>query len=134
MEPYRHLKLDAVMPAHVIYPRVDSRPAGFSAVWMEILRKEFAFDGIIFSDDLSMEGASVAGSIVQRAEAAWSAGCDVLLVCNAPDAVATLLENWKPPQDPVLSARLARMSPAGRWQQDAAKLAAGKAAVASLLS
>ena len=132
LEPYRHLKLDAVMPAHVIYPQVDSRPAGFSPVWIDMLRNEFAFDGVIFSDDLSMEGASFAGGMVQRAEAAWSAGCDVLLVCNAPDAVAEVLDNWKPAHDPVRSARLARLSLQGRWQQDAARYAAGKAAVASL--
>jgi beta-N-acetylhexosaminidase len=101
---------------------------------MEILRKEFAFDGIIFSDDLSMEGASVAGGIVQRAEAAWSAGCDVLLVCNAPDAVASLLKNWKPAPEPLRAARLARLSPTAAWRADAAKLATGKAAVASLLA
>lgn len=129
--PYRHLKLDAVMPAHVIYPQVDARPAGFSPVWMGMLREEFGFDGIIFSDDLSMEGASFAGGIVQRAEAAWTAGCDVLLVCNAPDSVATLLNNWKPAHDPVRSTRLARLSPSGHWQQDVVRYAAGQAAVNS---
>ncbi|MCX7147809.1 MAG: beta-N-acetylhexosaminidase [Rhodocyclales bacterium] len=132
LHPYRHLTLDAVMPAHVIYPQVDSRPAGFSPVWINMLRNEFAFDGVIFSDDLSMEGASFAGDMVQRAEAAWTAGCDVLLVCNAPDAVASVLENWKPAHDPVRSARLARLSPAAGWRQDAVRYAAGKAAVESL--
>ena len=132
MQPYRHLKLDAVMPAHVIYPQIDSRPAGFSPVWIDMLRKDFAFDGVIFSDDLSMEGASVAGGMIQRAEAAWTAGCDVLLVCNAPDSVATLLDNWKPAHDPVRSARLARLSPAEGWQRDTARYAAGKAAVESI--
>ncbi len=130
--PYRRLKLDGVMPAHVIYPRVDHRPAGFSPVWLEKLRKEFGFDGVIFSDDLSMEGAAFAGDMVQRAEAAWTAGCDVLLICNAPDAVATVLENWKPAVDPLRAARFARLSPGGRWQQDAARYAVGRAAVESL--
>lgn len=132
LQPYRHLSLDAVMPAHVVYPRVDSRPAGFSPVWLGMLRRDFGFDGVIFSDDLSMEGASVAGGMVQRAEAAWSAGCDVLLVCNAPDSVANLLDNWKPNADPVRAARLARLSPPVGWRQDAARYAAGKAAVESL--
>lgn len=130
LQPYRHLKLDAVMPAHVIYPQIDSRPAGFSPVWIDMLRKEFAFDGVIFSDDLSMEGASFAGDMVQRAQAAWTAGCDVLLVCNAPDSVASLLENWRPAPDALRAARLARLLPAGRrWQPVAARLAAGRVAV-----
>lgn len=111
MRPYRELKLDGVMPAHVIYPQVDARPAGFSPVWIAKLRQELGFDGVIFSDDLSMEGASVAGDIVARAEAAWSAGCDMLLVCNAPDAVGELLARWRPAADPVRAARLERLRP-----------------------
>ena len=111
MLPYRQLKLDAVMPAHVIYPQVDSRPAGFSPVWLGKLRREIGFDGVIFSDDLSMEGASVAGGIVERAEAAWSAGCDMLLVCNAPAAVGELLGNWRPQPDPVRAGRISRLLP-----------------------
>lgn len=134
LEPYRHLRLDAVMPAHVIYPQVDARPAGFSPVWLEMLRKDFAFDGVIFSDDLSMEGASFAGDMVQRAEAARTAGCDVLLVCNAPDAVASLLENWQPAHDAVRSARLTRLSPVAGWQPDARRYAAGKSAVDRILA
>jgi len=132
MEPYRHLRLDAVMPAHVIYPQVDSRPAGFSPVWIEKLRNEFAFDGVIFSDDLSMEGASVAGGIVARAEAAWTAGCDVLLVCNAPDSVGELLAAWRPAPDPLRAARLQRLAPRARWQRDEAHYAAGCTAVTQL--
>ena len=132
LAPYRRLRLDAVMPAHVIYPQVDSRPAGFSPVWIRMLREDFAFDGVIFSDDLSMEGASVAGGIVERAEAAWSAGCDVLLVCNAPDSVAILLEHWRPAPDLVRSTRLARLAPRDRWRQDAVRYAAGRAAAETL--
>lgn len=110
--PYRQLKLDAVMPAHVIFPRIDSRPAGFSPVWIDKLRNDFGHGGVIFSDDLSMEGASVAGGIVGRAQAAWQAGCDMLPVCNKPETVIELLENWRPEFDSARSARIARLLPA----------------------
>lgn len=113
MQPY-DLSLDAVMPAHVIYPQVDNRPAGFSPVWIGKLRDQFGFDGVIFSDDLSMEGAAVAGDIVQRADAAWAAGCDMLLVCNAPESVDELLARWKPGPDPMRTARVEKLIPRTR--------------------
>ncbi len=106
MQPYHELALDAVMPADVISPVLDDRPAGFSPRWLEKLRLECQFDGIIFSDDLSMEGASVAGSIIDRANAAWDAGCDVLLVCNKPDFVDELLTQWQPEAQPKRAARI----------------------------
>ena len=103
MVPFRQMinfGLAAVMPSHVIYPKVDSRPAGFSPVWLkEILRAQLGFEGCIFSDDLSMEGATVGGGIVQRASAALLAGCDMVLVCNRPDSADALLGglHWEMP-------------------------------------
>ncbi|MBI2311370.1 MAG: beta-N-acetylhexosaminidase [Betaproteobacteria bacterium] len=111
--PFRQMidyGLAGVMPAHVIYPRVDRYPAGFSKVWLRrILRDELRFEGCIFSDDLSMEGASVAGGVVDRANAALSAGCDMVLMCNNPAAADELLDGLKWDIPAVCLARLARM-------------------------
>jgi beta-N-acetylhexosaminidase len=103
--------MGAVMPAHVIYPKVDSKPAGFSSIWLQrILREKIGFQGIIFSDDLMMEGASTAGGVVARANAALNAGCDMALLCNDPRAADSLLEGLeRRPIQPTLARRLDKM-------------------------
>jgi beta-N-acetylhexosaminidase len=86
--------LAAVMPAHVIYPQADAEPAGYSKYWLQdVLRGQLGFTGLIFSDDLSMEGASTVGGIPERARAALDAGCDQVLLCQNPEGQDKLLDS-----------------------------------------
>ena len=102
--------LDAVMPAHVIYEQVDTQTAGFSKRWIqEILRAELGFNGVVFSDDLNMQGASVAGNYASRAEAALNAGCDMLLICNNRAGAIEILEKAELKPSVESSQRLERM-------------------------
>ncbi len=102
--------LTGIMMAHVIYEQVDPVAAGFSSHWIQqVLRKQLDFQGVVFSDDLNMAGAEIAGSFSQRAAASLQAGCDMLLVCNNPQGADEVLESLRDYNNPVSQLRLVRL-------------------------
>ncbi|MEX3839571.1 beta-N-acetylhexosaminidase [Paraburkholderia sp. BR10882] len=116
------LSLTAVMPGHVIYPKVDAKPAGFSRIWVEeVLRKRLRFTGAIFSDDLSMEAARQGGTLTEGARAALEAGCDMVLICNQPHEAGKVLDALRtiePRRAPKASGlRIKRMRARGKAQR-----------------
>jgi beta-N-acetylhexosaminidase len=121
-KPYRELianRLAAVMVAHVSFPAVDSRPASMSSWWIGgYLRGELEFKGAVISDDMSMTGASVVGSAATRVELALEAGCDLVLLCNAPDQVPVVLDSLKGYVNPTAHLRLTRLHGRGNvdWE------------------
>lgn len=113
IQPFKQLiaeGLEAIMPAHVVYPQVDSLPAGFSKQWIQkILREELNFNGTVFSDDLSMEGAAAIGDFPYRAKLALEAGCDMVLVCNNSTAASEVLESIPISSNEIREKRLQTM-------------------------
>jgi beta-N-acetylhexosaminidase len=132
IRPYRKLPLDGVMAAHVIYHCMDCNTAVFSNKWISYLRNDIKFNGVVFTDDLSMAGAGVVGGMLNRVETAYAAGCDMLLVCNAPEVVGEVLANWRPEIDRQRGQRVETLipkQPAMTWdalQADPAYQAAQK--------
>jgi len=109
------LSLASVIPAHVIYPQVDAKPAGFSRVWLQdVLRGKLRFPGAVFSDDLSMEAARQGGTLTEAASAALQAGCDMVLICNQPDEAEKVLDalRFTPAKESL--ARIKRLRPRGK--------------------
>lgn len=132
MRPFSELisakRLDGVMPAHVVYSKIDDNPAGFSTFWLQtMLRQKLKFTGVIFSDDLGMKGASFAGGYSGRAQAALDAGCDMILLCNDSAGLDELLNQFTwPNRAPLCSALALKADPvkvahglsqAERWER-----------------
>jgi beta-N-acetylhexosaminidase len=117
-ERMMHFGMAAVMPAHVVYSSVDNKPAGYSRIWLQqILRQQLNFQGVIFSDDLSMQAAGVAGDFADRAQTALQAGCDMVLVCNHTQAAQQVLESLENYINPVSQMRLIRMHGRGKIER-----------------
>ncbi len=113
LRPFEHMiqsGMEAIMPAHVIYEKIDPNLAGFSSFWLQhVLRRQLRFQGVIFSDDLNMTAADAAGSYAARAASAVQAGCDMVLICNNRQAALEIVEHLQQHNDPAAHVRLLRM-------------------------
>lgn len=113
LQPFAQLasRLDAIMPAHVVYSQIDSKPAGFSRHWLQtVLREQLQFNGLIVTDDLTMQGAAGFGGYADRAHLAFEAGADIVIVCNSRGGVVEILDNVRLPKDGFFEQRLRRYS------------------------
>ena len=134
--PFRRVintHLAGIMMAHVIYEQVDPQAAGYSRYWIEtVLSEQLEFEGVVFSDDLSMCGAEAVGGYPERARRALDAGCDILLVCNNPAGADEVLDSLQGYSSPATQLRMIRLHGqnahadlfvTGEWQQACAELA-----------
>ena len=122
LQPFRHLVghgLAGMMAAHIVFPKVDEQPAGFSGFWIQnVLRRRLNFQGIVFTDDIDMAGAIVAGPAEVRARAALDAGADMVLACNERETIVRILDQLGSYDDPVGHLRLARLHGRGHITRD----------------
>jgi beta-N-acetylhexosaminidase len=120
--PFWHLikqGLEGIMTAHILYPEVDDKPATYSTRWItEILRQQLNFNGVIFTDDLNMGGAAFAATFGERANLALTAGCDMVLICNNPDAAADILDHLPITRDEQRTQRLLTMLHSSSFSRD----------------
>lgn len=129
-------RLQGIMPAHIVFPNIDPRAVGFSRYWLQdILRGELGFEGVIFSDDLSMKGADVAGDYRHKAEQALAAGCDMVLVCNNRAGALTVADYLatSPPRQNHLH-RLSAMKAGQEWSWSALETSDRRASVVEQLA
>jgi beta-N-acetylhexosaminidase len=111
--------LEAIMSAHVIYENISSDLAGFSSFWLkDVLRTRLKFQGVIFSDDLTMAAADAAGDYKERARTALAAGCDMILVCNNQAGAIQVMEELGDYRDPAAQVRMVRMHGRGHVNRD----------------
>jgi beta-N-acetylhexosaminidase len=138
LQPYRDLVangLPAVMVAHVSFPAIDSRPASLSSWWIgHHLRGEMGFKGAVISDDLSMTGASIAGSAAARVQLALEAGCDLVLLCNAPEEVPAVLDSLEGYVNPAAQLRLSRLHGRGDFDWETLHASADWAKASALVT
>lgn len=113
LQPFKDLikaGIEGIMAAHIIFKNLDLYPVGFSPYWLsDILRKKCHFEGAIFSDDLTMEGASAVGDMQNRVKLALAAGCDMVLICNQRNAIYPILDTLKDPRSELSQRRLQTM-------------------------
>jgi beta-N-acetylhexosaminidase len=123
MRPYERLVntsvIAGVMLAHIVYEKVDARPAGFSEYWIQReLRSRLGFGGAVFCDDLSMKATRDYGSMAERARLALESGCDMILVCNDRDAAHEAVDALREYSNPLSLVRLARLHGTGHVMRE----------------